>query len=82
MRRNRAGEVLVSIMVPEGLVLFLGGKFPAVKLTVNYHSIGIFSFFFNLHLLFCFSLVSFRLYPSKMEDSFDCDCGELEPPDH
>ncbi|KAM3625583.1 uncharacterized protein V6R79_014422 [Siganus canaliculatus] len=23
-----------------------------------------------------------RLYSSKMEDSFDCDCGELEPPDH
>lgn len=33
---------------------------------------------------FCclFSLLSFRLYPTKMEDSFDCDCGELEPPDH
>ncbi|KAL4613339.1 hypothetical protein GN956_G22624 [Arapaima gigas] len=23
-----------------------------------------------------------RLPHCKMEDSFDCDCGELEPPDH
>lgn len=23
-----------------------------------------------------------RLYRSKMDGSFDCDCGELEPPDH
>lgn len=23
-----------------------------------------------------------RLYQSKMDGSFDCDCGELEPPDH
>ena len=22
------------------------------------------------------------LYQSKMDGSFDCDCGELEPPDH
>lgn len=39
----------------------------------------------SIRLILCFFLMfllCFRLYPSKMEDSFDCDCGELEPPDH
>lgn len=32
-------------------------------------------------VLMYFSLL-FRLPRSKMDGSFDCDCGELEPPDH
>lgn len=27
-------------------------------------------------------VLCFRKPCCKMEDSFDCDCGELEPPDH